>query len=83
MFKESEMEITKENVINALDELPGERLGEVLEFVMLLKHHKQGEPKDSRTLVLKAIPAGQLKDLIGLVSWGGDALADTERLYEV
>lgn len=76
------MEITKENVINALDELPGDRLGEVFDFVMFLKQRKQAEPGVSTMPVLKAAPVQQLKELIGLVAWGGDAVADTEQLYE-
>jgi len=74
------MEITKENVINALDELPGEHLGEVFDFVMFLK---QGKAKASTIPLLKTIPVRRLRDLVGLVAWGGDAVADTERLYEV
>lgn len=76
------MNITKDAVINALDELPADRLGEVLDFVMFLKQRKQAKPQGSPTLLVKAVPAHQLKGLVGLVTWGGDALADTERLYE-
>ncbi|MBM4045812.1 MAG: hypothetical protein FJ279_11910 [Planctomycetes bacterium] len=35
-----------------------------------------------RQIELKAAPASHLRKLEGLVSWGGDALEDTERLYE-
>jgi len=68
--------------LNALDELPGERLGEVFDFVMFIKQRKQAQPDGSTIPVLRAAPIQQLKKLIGLVSWGGDAMADTERLYE-
>ena len=77
------MEITKENIINALDELPGERLVEVFNFVMFIKQRKQAQPGASPIPVLRATPIQQLKKLVGLVSWGGDAMVDTERLYEV
>lgn len=73
------MEITKENVINALDELPGEHLGEVFDFVKFLTQRKDGEAKVSK---IKIIPVRRLRELVGLVAWGGDAVADTERLYE-
>ena len=33
-------------------------------------------------MILRPVPASQLDDLTGLVAWGGDAVVDTERLYE-
>jgi len=32
--------------------------------------------------LIRAIPAKELNGLIGIVNWGGDAVDDTERLFE-
>lgn len=72
----------KEAIIRVLEELPSERVTEVLDFTLFLKQRSQAEDQPSQRLVFKAIPADRLDPLVGLVSWGGDALADTERLYE-
>lgn len=72
----------KEAVIRVLEELPSERVTEVLDFALFLKQRSQAEDRPSQRLVVKAIPAARLDLLVGLVSWGGDALTDTERLYE-
>ncbi|MFH1634542.1 MAG: DUF2281 domain-containing protein [Chloroflexota bacterium] len=76
------MDITKDIIIDALDELPADHLGEVLDFVLFLQQRRQTERKVPQKLLAKTVPAHQLKGLVGLVAWGGDALADTERLYE-
>jgi len=76
------MYISKDDVIDALDELSSERLSEVLDFVLFLKQRKQNEQQRSSTVVLKKIPIHKIKTLTGLVSWGGDALVDAERIYE-
>lgn len=31
---------------------------------------------------LRTVPAGRLDALTGLVAWGGDALLDSERIYD-
>ena len=67
----------KENVIRILDELPSERIAEVLDFALFVKGRVG--PQERK---VKTIPAAHLDALVGLVAWGGDALADTERLYE-
>jgi len=76
------MLITKDTVINALDDLPADRLGEVLDFVMFLKQRKGADLQELPLPLVKVVPVQQLKELVGLVAWGGDALADAERLYE-
>ncbi len=71
----------KEAVLEALERLPWERQAEVLEFALsLLEHERYGEKRFRP--VVKAVPASHLNDLVGLVSWGGDAVEDAERLYE-
>ncbi len=78
----------KQAVMRALNELPREKVEEVLDFVLFLKTRK---PKDSAQataaqeptgLLLRTLPASSLDALTGLVAWGGDAVADAERLYE-
>jgi len=67
-------------VLRALDELPLEKIEEVLDFVLFLKTRK---PKDRAQaaaeqeltgLLLHTLPASQLDSLTGLVAWGGDAV---------
>jgi hypothetical protein len=78
----------KEAVRHTLDKLQAEKLGEVLGFVLFLK--ERATVKDRRSvqaqpltaLILHTLPASHLHSLTGLVAWGGDALADSERLYD-
>ena len=62
----------KEQLMRELDKLPSDKLVEVLDFVSFLRTRK----------VIPSLPASSLDRLTGLVAWGGDALADTERLYD-
>jgi hypothetical protein len=67
----------KDIIIRIIDELPPEQAVELLDFALFLKYRsKVGE------FVLKAAPAADLERLVGRLGWGGDALADTERLNE-
>jgi hypothetical protein len=78
----------KEAVQRALDKLPAEKLEEVVDFALFLKTRgtEKGGPKattqESTKLILHTRPASHLDRLTGLVAWGGDAVADTERLYD-
>ena len=76
------MNTIKDVVINALGDLPADYLNEVLDFVLFLKQRRQVDLLPLRKLAVHSTPASQLDGLVGLVAWGGDALADTERLYE-
>ncbi|MBU0510225.1 MAG: hypothetical protein KKD28_04180 [Chloroflexi bacterium] len=71
----------KEAVVKVLDELPSERIAEVLYFAVFMKE-RAGEEKRISRIPLKSMPANHLKYLVGLVAWGGDALEDAERLYD-
>jgi hypothetical protein len=51
-------------------------LRELKEEIRSLKANAAEKP------VVKATPASHLEGLVGLVSWGGDALEDTERLFD-
>lgn len=75
-------------VEQALDELPAEKMAEVLDFVLFLKKRwaEEGAPvaatQEPTALILRTMPASHLDHLTGLVAWGGDAVADAERLYD-
>jgi hypothetical protein len=77
----------KEAVRHTLDELPAEKLGEVLDFVLFLKERETAQDgpgvqaQSPTALILHTLPASHLHGLTGLVAWGGDALSDAERLY--
>jgi hypothetical protein len=76
------MNTIKDIVIDALGDLPAENLNEVLDFVLFLKQRRQAGLRPLRKLSVHSTPASHLDGLVGLVAWGGDALADTERLYD-
>ncbi len=64
----------KQQLMRELNELPPDKLMEVLDFVVFLRTRKGP--------FIPSFPASSLDRLTGLVAWGGDALADTERLYD-
>lgn len=64
----------KQQLMKELDGLPPDKLTEVLDFVAFLRTRK--------VPFVPSLPASSLDRLTGLVAWGGDALADTERLYD-
>jgi hypothetical protein len=64
----------KQQLVRELDELPPDKLMEVLDFVAFLRTRK--------VPLVPSLPASSLDRLTGLVAWGGDALADTEGLYD-
>jgi len=64
----------KQQLMRELDELPPDKLVEVLDFIVFLRTRK--------VPLIPSLPASSLDPLTCLVAWGGDALADTERLYD-
>ena len=72
----------KNAVIKILDELPAEEISEVFTFATFLRSRGHVQVDQTHGIAVKAIPADQLRPLIGLVALGGDAVEDTERLYE-
>jgi hypothetical protein len=64
----------KQQLMRELDELPPDKLVEVLDFIVFLRTRK--------VPLIPSLPASSLDPLTSLVAWGGDALADTERLYD-
>lgn len=66
-----ELEVSEAKLIEAFRRLPPQRRAELLDRLRAL-----GEPE------LRTVPASRLYALTGLVSLGGDALADTEAIYD-
>ena len=66
-----ELELPEAKLIEAFRRLPPQRRVELLDRLRAL-----GEPE------LRTVPASRLYALTGLVSLGGDALADTEAIYD-
>jgi hypothetical protein len=82
-----EQEIKRE-VEEALKELPADKMAELLDFVLFLKKRyaeERGQAATDRermTLHPRTVSASHLDQLTGIVEWGGDALTDSERLYD-
>lgn len=66
-----ELEVSEAEVVEAFRRLPPLQRAELLERLRALC-----EPE------LRTVPASRLHALTGLVSLGGDALADTEAIYD-
>jgi alpha-D-ribose 1-methylphosphonate 5-triphosphate diphosphatase PhnM len=75
------MEVTRDKIIQALDDLSDNRLDEVFNFVMLIKHSDLRKVQDEKENNVKVISVEELISLSGLIDFGGDALEDTEKLY--
>jgi len=69
----------KEILNKILDNLPEKKVVEIISFAMFIKEHRNDE---THVPLIRAIPAKELNGLIGIVNWGGDAVDDTERLFE-
>jgi hypothetical protein len=72
----------KEATLRILDELPRERIAEVFDFALFVKEREAKKGMTVHRPIVQVMPAAQLDALVGLVAWGGDAVADTERLYD-
>ena len=66
-----ELEVPESKLIEAFRRLPPRQRAELLNRLQALCE-----------LELKTVPASRLHALTGLVSLGGDALADTEAIYD-
>ena len=69
----------KQRVVQELEKLPPEKLGEVLDFVVFLGNRTTLEEIH---IPAPFLPVSHLDGLVGLVTWGGDALAESERFYD-
>ncbi len=87
------VQTAQERILALLDELPSESLVTVEHFVQFLREQaRQGQPvavasekKDRHPYRYPTVPvpASSLDNLVGIMSpVGGDALADTEALYD-
>ena len=73
----------KNRLLQILDELPEEQAAEVFTFALFLKERFKAMSTKSHELTVKTLPAAQLRMLVGIVAWGGDAVEEIERLYEL
>ena len=78
----AERDRLKEATLKVLDELPQDRVAEVLDFALFVRQREEKESGARRDQRVPSVPAAQLDGLVALVAWGGDALTDTERLYD-
>lgn len=65
------VELSEAELVEAIRRLSPKRRADLLDKLQALR-----EP------VIRSVPASRLDSLTGLVSLGGDALADTEALYD-
>ena len=81
----------KQALWEVLEQLPPAQRHQVLDFARFLYQQvlttprslgeTEGERTPEQKIQLRLVPAGSLAGLTGLVSLGGDAVADTEALY--
>ncbi len=64
---------TKKALINMIEELSEDQIAQVFTYILFVKDRKKE---------VKTVSPDMLTSLSGLVSWGGDAVSDAERLYE-
>lgn len=90
--RQAEAQVVREHILSLLDDLPPESLNVVNQFVQFLYE----QARQGRSVVTKSsgesppflypsvpLPASALDGLVGIMpSVGGDALADTEALYD-
>ena len=70
----------KDALLDVLDDLSEEQVADVYMFALFIKSHAIRQQRQPMTI--KTVPASRLQALAGLVSWGGDALSDTEHVYD-
>jgi hypothetical protein len=78
----TERDRLKEAALKVLDELPRDRVAEVLDFALFVRQREEKQFGGPRDHCVPSVPAAQLDGLVGLVAWGGDALTDTERVND-
>jgi hypothetical protein len=81
----------KQALWDILEQLPPAQRHQVLDFARFLYQQvltparssgeTEGELAPEQKIQLRLVPVGSLVGLTGLVSLGGDAVADTEALY--
>lgn len=71
-------------LLRLLDGLPQPKHVELLNFARFLREQATAttDAAHSNSVALHTVPASTLVDLTGLVGLGGDAVLDTEALYD-
>lgn len=71
-------------LLRLLDGLPQPKQVELLNFARFLREQATAttDAAHSNSVALHTVPASTLVDLTGLVGLGGDAVLDTEALYD-
>lgn len=74
----------KQAIVKSLDDLRPEQVAEVLDFAAFLRERTRSDksPQQPKRIELRLVPMTSLVALTDLVSLGGDALADSEALYD-
>jgi hypothetical protein len=71
----------KEHVVRVVNALPPDKLTELLDYAIFLQYGEKGKPPRKAKANIPIVPARRLFEAAGLVSWGGNALKDTERIF--
>jgi len=90
-MKTSSSQEVKQALWDIVEQLPPAQRRQVLDFARFLRQQglapsrslveKEGGPAPEQKIQLRLVPVGSLVGLTGLVSLGGDAVADTEALF--
>lgn len=77
----------KRELLQVLDALPPSRQAEILDFAQFLRQQmtlgELGKAWQPSRIEVRLVPATTLLGLTGLVVLGGNAIADTEALYDI
>jgi hypothetical protein len=83
VMRTSTSQEVKETLVEILDHLSSVQRRQVLDSARFLRQQAVEEaPLSGQRIQLNLVPAASLADLTGLVSLGGDAVADTDALYD-
>jgi hypothetical protein len=77
-----DVEIYRKTLNKVLEDLPEEKVFELIRFAISLGEQSKSILRCFDGPAVKAVPVSRLRELAGAVAWGGDALEETERLYE-
>lgn len=72
----------KGQLLKTLGDLPPQEMRELLDFATFLQERVNRRCKSAPPSRFQTVPASALSLLTGAVSLGGDALRDTEALYD-
>lgn len=78
-----DIDLVKQAIVRTLDELRPDQVAEVWDFAAFLRgraRHEFAPPKSP--VQLRLVPIETLSALSGLISLGGDALIDSETVFD-